>query len=116
MGVSLSPAPAPFRRWVLGRQGAYADRAPPRSLRLCFVCVQIPGAGGGEDGAGGRDGVLAGTFYFGVSRTPASVCLCWALEGWSGGNEPRWACPGWTGGAIPKREGLSEPARGGPSV
>lgn len=70
------PSPPPFPRWVLGRQGASAGLSPARSLRRCFVCIQIPELG---EGMGGRDGVLAGTLCFGVNRSPGSVSVRLAL-------------------------------------
>lgn len=42
-----TPTP-PSRAGVLGRQGASSSLVLPRSQRHCFVCIQIPGAGGGE--------------------------------------------------------------------
>lgn len=50
-----NPPPPPSRAGVLGRQGAFAGRASPRSQRRRFVCIQIPGAGGGENRGGGYD-------------------------------------------------------------
>lgn len=74
------------------RDGSWAGRGRPQAgLRhapcaAALFAFKSPGAGGGEDGAGGRDGVLAWTLCFGVSRSPSYVCLCPSLEGWSGEN------------------------------
>lgn len=84
--MNVSPAPPPpFQCWGTGPTGGVRRPGSPRSQRRRFVCTQIPGAGGGENGGVTKDEVLAGTLCFGV-RSSACVFLYPALEGWGSDN------------------------------
>lgn len=81
---NVSPAPRPSRAGVRGRQGASAGRAPPRSQRRRFVCIQIPGAGGGEN-PGDQDRGPGGDPLFWGEQVPSfgvSVPNIGGLEQW----------------------------------
>lgn len=82
MNVCLAPGPS--SAGILGRQGASAGQArhaPSAAALFAFKSREL-----GEGRIWGewvtKDEVLAGTLCFGVSRSPASVSLCPALEGW----------------------------------
>lgn len=103
-GVNASQVARPSRAGVLGRQGASIARAPPRSQRRRFVCIQIPGAGGGENGVrGDRGPSLGGDLLFlgeHIRSFSVSVASIAGLEQWK---LIQMACPGWgPGGAIPE--------------
>lgn len=92
--MNVSPAPRPSSAGILGRQGASAGRArhaPSAAALFAFKSRElgegrIRGWGWGGAVVLIKDEVLAGTLCFGVSRSPDSVSLYLALEGWGSRN------------------------------
>lgn len=108
--MNASPPPftprRPSRAGELGRQGASVGRAPPRSQRLRFVCIQIPGAGGGENRGEPRTGSQLDPLLWGEQIFSFCVSVPWRAEAVEINPD---GLPGRGPGAIPELGRLVRP-------